>query len=104
MASGEASVSFTPVPTLPAIQSTSQHQQSTTFQKCYQDLVDIGPYTDVVPESAKAVPLTCHGHSRPVTHLSFSDIVEDGQYYLLSSCKGSGDLQPCRLEDNSKAL
>ena len=40
-------------------------------------------------EPAKAVPLTCHGHSRPVTHLSFSDIVDDNQYYLISACKGT---------------
>ena len=33
------------------------------------------------------VPLTCHGHSRPVTHISFGHIVDDG-YYLVSACKG----------------
>ena len=37
----------------------------------------------------KAVPLTCHGHARPVTHLSFSDIVDDNQFYLVSACKGT---------------
>lgn len=37
----------------------------------------------------KAVPLTCHGHSRPVPHLSFSSTVEDDQYYLISACKGT---------------
>lgn len=42
-------------------------------------------------EAAKAVPLTCHGHSRPVTHLSFSDVVDDNQYYLISACKGVHD-------------
>lgn len=36
----------------------------------------------------KVVPLTCHGHSRPITHLSFSSVVDDGQYYLISACKG----------------
>ncbi len=39
-------------------------------------------------ENPKAVPLTCHGHSRPVTHLSFSSVVDDDQYYLISACKG----------------
>jgi hypothetical protein len=42
------------------------------------------------PEIVKQyVPLTCHGHSRPVTHLSFSSIApgEEG-YYLISACKG----------------
>ena len=42
-------------------------------------------------EVAKAVPLTCHGHSRPVTHLSFSDVVDDNQFYLISACKGVHD-------------
>jgi serine-threonine kinase receptor-associated protein len=36
----------------------------------------------------KVVPLTCHGHSRPVPHISFSSTVEDDQYYLVSACKG----------------
>lgn len=48
-------------------------------------------FTD--PDSAadvpKVVPLTCHGHSRPVPHLSFSSAVEDEQYYLISACKGA---------------
>ncbi|KAL9640108.1 MAG: hypothetical protein Q9164_000495 [Protoblastenia rupestris] len=43
----------------------------------------------------KAVPLTCHGHSRPVTHLSFSDVADDGQYYILSACKGVYRLYLC---------
>lgn len=42
-----------------------------------------------IAESAKAVPLTCHGHSRPVTHLSFSSIVDDDVHYLISACKGT---------------
>lgn len=36
----------------------------------------------------KVVPLTCHGHSRPVPHINFSSTVEDDQYYLISACKG----------------
>ncbi|EEH06489.1 WD domain-containing protein [Histoplasma capsulatum G186AR] len=43
-------------------------------------------------ESSKVVPLTCHGHSRPVTHLSFSSLVEDGQYYLISACKDNNPM------------
>jgi hypothetical protein len=44
--------------------------------------------TEVVPK--QYVPLTCHGHSRPVTHLSFSGFVggNDDEYYLISACKG----------------
>lgn len=44
-------------------------------------------------ETTKVVPLTCHGHSRPVTHLSFSPLVEDDQqYYLISSCKDNNPM------------
>ena len=43
---------------------------------------------------AKVVPLTCHGHSRPVTHLSFSSVLDDGieQYYLISACKDNNPM------------
>lgn len=37
--------------------------------------------------SLKQVPLTCGGHTRPVVHLDFSDVTDDG-YYLISACKG----------------
>lgn len=46
-------------------------------------------FTHSFIEWSKVVPLTCHGHSRPVTHLSFSSVVEDEQYYLISACKGT---------------
>lgn len=36
---------------------------------------------------SQSVPLTCSGHTRPVVHLEFSDLQEDGTYTLLSSCK-----------------
>lgn len=35
----------------------------------------------------KQVPLTCGGHTRPVVHLDFSDVTQDG-YFLISACKG----------------
>jgi len=35
----------------------------------------------------KAVPLVAPGHTRPVTHLSFSSLLDDGKYLLVSSCK-----------------
>lgn len=35
----------------------------------------------------QSVPLTCSGHTRPVVHLEFSDLQEDGTYTMLSSCK-----------------
>lgn len=34
------------------------------------------------------VPLTCHGHSRPVPHISFSPLEKDDTYYMISACKG----------------
>lgn len=43
------------------------------------------------PENNKQyVPLTCHGHSRPVTHISFCGFVDgkDDEYYMISACKG----------------
>lgn len=40
----------------------------------------------------RAVPLTCHGHSRPITHLSFSKILSDGQYFILSACKDNNPI------------
>ncbi|KAL1957745.1 hypothetical protein VTO42DRAFT_5588 [Malbranchea cinnamomea] len=43
-------------------------------------------------ESSKIVPLTCHGHSRPVTHINFSPVVEDDQYYLISACKDNNPM------------
>ncbi|PWN46102.1 WD40 repeat-like protein [Ceraceosorus guamensis] len=39
------------------------------------------------PAATKSVPLTCSGHTRPVVHLEFSDLQDDGTYTLLSSCK-----------------
>ena len=35
----------------------------------------------------KAVPLVAPGHTRPVTHLSFSPLLDDGRYLLISGCK-----------------
>ncbi|KAG9231993.1 WD40-repeat-containing domain protein [Amylocarpus encephaloides] len=46
------------------------------------------------PEISKQfVPLTCHGHSRPVTHLSFSGFVDgEEDYYLISACKDNNPM------------
>eukprot|EP00116_Pleurobrachia_bachei_P009951 sb/3470213/ len=35
----------------------------------------------------RQTPVTCTGHSRPVVDLAFSDITEDGSYYLMSASK-----------------
>ncbi|PGH12286.1 hypothetical protein AJ79_04352 [Helicocarpus griseus UAMH5409] len=50
------------------------------------------PHPAPIVEASKVVPLTCHGHSRPVTHLSFSSLVEDDQYYLISACKDNNPM------------
>jgi len=36
---------------------------------------------------AKSTPLVAPGHTRPVTHLQFSPIQDDGTFLLVSSCK-----------------
>lgn len=40
------------------------------------------------------VPLTCHGHSRPVPHISFSPLRKDDVYYMISACKGTSTATP----------
>jgi len=37
--------------------------------------------------ATKTTPLMCRGHTRPVVHLSFSEIQADGGFLLASSCK-----------------
>jgi serine-threonine kinase receptor-associated protein len=41
--------------------------------------------------TTQTVPLTCHGHSRPITHLGFSTALNTAstspQYYMISACK-----------------
>ncbi|KAI3391883.1 hypothetical protein diail_6651 [Diaporthe ilicicola] len=37
--------------------------------------------------SRQYLPLTCHGHSRPVPHISFSSLEKDGEYFIISACK-----------------
>jgi hypothetical protein len=60
-------------------------------------------------ENPKVIPLTCHGHSRPITHLGFS-CVENDQYYLISASKGRDAtklplVEPCSLiSDNNPML
>ncbi|RFU29602.1 hypothetical protein B7463_g6751, partial [Scytalidium lignicola] len=39
------------------------------------------------------VPLTCHGHSRPVPHISFSGFVgSEDEYYMISACKDNNPM------------
>lgn len=48
-------------------------------------------------ETTRVVPLTCHGHSRPITHLSFSSLQPSStssapSYYLVSACKDNNPM------------
>ncbi|KKA31062.1 hypothetical protein TD95_002568 [Thielaviopsis punctulata] len=38
------------------------------------------------------VPLTCHGHSRPVPHIEFSPLEKEEVYYLISACKDNNPM------------
>ncbi|KAI6250741.1 Serine-threonine kinase receptor-associated protein [Erysiphe necator] len=42
--------------------------------------------------SKQCLPLTCHGHSRPVTHISFSRWLGEEEYYLISACKDNNPM------------
>lgn len=42
-------------------------------------------------ETIRVVPLTCHGHTRPVTHLNFSPVIDD-KYYIVSACKDNNPM------------
>jgi len=37
--------------------------------------------------ASRPTPLTCSGHTRPVVHLTFSELQQDNTYLLVSSCK-----------------
>jgi hypothetical protein len=39
-------------------------------------------------QAPAAAPLVCHGHSRPINHLEYSNVTEDG-VFLISSSKGA---------------
>ncbi|WPH03255.1 Hypothetical protein R9X50_00613200 [Acrodontium crateriforme] len=49
-----------------------------------------------VTATTKTVPLTCHGHSRPITHVSFSSLLASSgtasQYYMISACKDNNPM------------
>ncbi|KAL0258165.1 hypothetical protein SLS55_007337 [Diplodia seriata] len=44
-----------------------------------------------IRQTVKVVPLTCHGHSRPITHISFSSVIDD-DYFLISACKDNNPM------------
>ncbi|GAB1728972.1 hypothetical protein NU195Hw_g3282t1 [Hortaea werneckii] len=56
--------------------------------------------THVAAATTKTVPLTCHGHSRPITHVSFSSLpastansaAPSSQYYMISACKDNNPM------------
>jgi hypothetical protein len=50
-------------------------------------LLQESPLFHLMSAHVKATPLVAPGHTRPVTHLSFSPIQDDGSYLIVSSCK-----------------
>ena len=44
-------------------------------------------HVSLMTTTFKSVPLVAPGHTRPVTHLSFSPLQDDKTYLLISSCK-----------------
>jgi len=44
-------------------------------------------HVSLMTTTFKSVPLVAPGHTRPVTHLSFSPLQDDKTYMLISSCK-----------------
>lgn len=56
------------------------------------------PQASALPVT-RSVPLTCSGHTRPVVHLEFSDLQDDGTYTLLSSCKDGNPMMRDWLGD-----
>lgn len=51
------------------------------------DLQNLPLYYELMSTTLKSTPLVAPGHTRPVTHLSFSPTQDDGTYLLVSSCK-----------------
>ncbi|GFZ46465.1 hypothetical protein JCM24511_04712 [Saitozyma sp. JCM 24511] len=52
-----------------------------------------------VGNSAKVQPLLCSGHTRPVVHLQFSNLLDDGTYLLISACKDGNPMLRSWLGD-----
>ncbi|KAH6697341.1 serine-threonine kinase receptor-associated protein [Plectosphaerella plurivora] len=50
-------------------------------------MAELTPPAKTPEPKQQYVPLTCHGHTRPVPHFCFSPIEKDGQYYMISACK-----------------
>ena len=46
------------------------------------------PLLNIMDKKKAAVPLVCHGHSRPVVDLFYSPITPDG-FFLISASKGN---------------
>ena len=47
----------------------------------------------------KVQPLLCSGHTRPVVHLQFSNLLDDGTYLLISACKDGNPMLRSWLGD-----
>ncbi|KAJ2892234.1 serine-threonineeeee kinase receptor-associated protein [Zalerion maritima] len=52
------------------------------------DGASLAPAAPAAPEPRRLIPVVCHGHTRPVTHLCFSTM-KWGNYHIVSSSKDS---------------
>lgn len=66
-----------------------QFNPSLSCQKCFTCSSFHLPFSFTISATnmARPVPLVAPGHTRPVTHLNFSALQDDGTYLLISSCK-----------------
>jgi hypothetical protein len=74
------SITYPKSPKQPTPVTFGPHFATTFWTPRYLSMGDSAP--------RQYVPLTCHGHSRPVPHLSFSPLEKEDVYYMISACKG----------------
>jgi len=56
-------------------------------RRTFQQLLSVLIWYVLMSTLLKSTPLVAPGHTRPITHLSFSPLQDDGTYLLISSCK-----------------
>ena len=70
----------------------SPHRQARAQRACIiyhhdKHLFESSFFFVLMSTPLKSTPLVAPGHTRPITHLSFSPIQDDGTFLLVSSCK-----------------
>jgi hypothetical protein len=74
-------------PLLSSLSIKTERSAPCTSRTTLSERHKYNPFQRLMSSQAKAVPLVAPGHTRPVTHLSFSTLLDDGTYLLVSSCK-----------------